>query len=400
MLALLKDRTFLLLEARGTAANVGYSVYLGTVLWLSFELTGGIFLAGIVVGLETAVYALTFLAGPLVDRVLDKRSVYLIAYPIQAGAALGLGVAYLAHALTVPLLLLLVVLLAVLWDFTWAADMAATRLLFGSDRLFAVSGLGTALGGAADVAMYLLAGLTLAVLGIAGGSLLYASLLGAGAVAAAFLAIPTPRAFRGTYAQALSQGWSMYRGPSGRPLRHLAAFQLVFGFFTPAPLLLLTLLVGAGLAGSQGAFATLYVAYLVGGIVVGLVLGHANPRKRVGALAVAGLAGLGLALGAAALAVGDLPLGLVLWGVIGGAATARTTAVALFVQGRFAPEMLGRLSANNYVFNGVAGAAGAVAFGELSTVLTPLSLTWIAVVGLLAAAGFGLALPEMRRLAF
>jgi len=50
LLPLLKSRTFLLLQARGTAAGVGYTVYLATVLWLSFRLTNGIFLAGVVVG--------------------------------------------------------------------------------------------------------------------------------------------------------------------------------------------------------------------------------------------------------------------------------------------------------------------------------------------------------------
>ena len=188
---------------------MGYTVYLATVLWLSSRLTNGIFLAGVVVGVETAVYTLTFVVGPLVDRIGDKRWVYVVCYPIQAVASLALGLTYVFGLLTIPLLLVIVVLLAALWDFTWAADSAATRLLFSKDRLFAVTGLGTAIGGGVDIAMSFTAGLTIALFGVAGGSYLYAGLLAVGAGFAFLLPIPTPNAKRPAYRTGFLEGWAL-----------------------------------------------------------------------------------------------------------------------------------------------------------------------------------------------
>src|SRR2546426_7987195 len=144
---LLRNRTFLLFQARGTLSNVSYTVYLGTILWLTYLLSGGIFLAGIVIGLQTVVFTLTFLISPLVDRLYDKRWVFILCYPLQTALALVLALTYARGVLTVPILFVLVFLLAVLWDFTEAADETTTRLLFGKDNLFVISGLGSAIGG-------------------------------------------------------------------------------------------------------------------------------------------------------------------------------------------------------------------------------------------------------------
>src|SRR5207253_9798923 len=70
---LLRNRTFLLFQARGTLSNVSYTLYVGTILWLTYRLSGGIFLSGVVIGVQTLVFTLTFLISPLVDRLYDKR---------------------------------------------------------------------------------------------------------------------------------------------------------------------------------------------------------------------------------------------------------------------------------------------------------------------------------------
>jgi hypothetical protein len=400
LLPLLRSRTFLLLQARGTAAGVGYTVYLATVLWLSFRLTGGIFLAGVVVGVETAVYTLTFLVGPLVDRVGDKRWVYVVCYPVQAVASLVLGLTYVLGLLSVPLLLAIVVLLAALWDFTWAADAAATRLLFGKDRLFAISGLGTAIGGGVDIAMYFTAGLTIALFGVAGGSYLYAGLLAVGAAFAFLLPIPTPNVSRHAYLTGFIEGWTLYRGKGGKALRHLAVLQSAYGFFVPAPLLLLTLYVGRFFSSSQVAFAGFYVAYLVGGILIGIVLGVLNPRRLVGLTGNLALFATGAVLIVAEFVSGSVLASAAVWFFVGVASTARVNAFWNYMQGGFAPEVLARISANNYLFTGVTSTAGAFAIGALSTVWSPAALTWLTALGFVGCAGIGLVLQGTRTLAF
>ncbi|MGP8158751.1 MAG: hypothetical protein ACLPWO_03985 [Thermoplasmata archaeon] len=400
LLPLLRSRTFLLLQARGTAAGVGYTVYLATVLWLSFRLTNGIFLAGIVVGVETGVYTLTFLVGPLVDRITDKRWVYVVCYPIQAVASLALGLTYVFGFLTIPLLLAIVVLLAALWDFTWAADSAATRLLFSKDRLFAVTGLGTAIGGAVDIAMYFTAGLTIALFGVAGGSYLYAGLLAVGAGFAFLLPIPTSNARKSAYLAGFLEGWALYKGASGKPLRHLAILQSAYGFFIAAPVLLLTLYVGRFFSGSQVTFAGFYVAYLVGGIIIGIVLGKLNPRRLVGLVGNVALLSTGAVLILVELVTGSAVASAAAWFLIGVATAARITAFSNYLQGGFAPEVLARISANNYLFTGITSTAGAFAIGALSTIWSPAALTEITAVGFVGCAAIGILLQGTRTLAF
>ncbi len=397
---LLRSRAFVLLQARQNAAGIGYTVYLATILWLTYRLTDGIFLAGVVVGVETAVYSLTFLAGPLVDRVRDKRWVFLVCYPIQAAASVALGLTYVFGILTVPILLGLVVLLALLWDFTWAADSAATRLLFSKDQLFAISGLGTAIGGIVDIAMYFTAGVTIAVFGVAGGSYLYAALLAAGAGLALLLSIPTPDASAASYWAVFLEGWDFFRGEGGRPLRHLAILQFTYGFFTAAPMLLLTLYAGRFFASSQGTYAELYVAYLVGGIVIGIALGRLNPRGEVGSVGVLALLSTGVALIAAEFTAGLVTASLVVWFLVGVTVTSRLTAFANYLQGRFPPEVLARISGNNFLFTGISAAAGAFAIGALSTVWSPAALTNLVALGFLGSAALGYFLSGTRTLGY
>src|SRR5207253_7283007 len=106
---LLPNRTFLLFQARGTLSNVSYTLYVGTILWLTYRLSGGIFLSGVVIGVQTLVFTLTFLISPLVDRLYDKRWVFVLCYPVQTALALVLALTY-AGVLTIPILVAIVVL--------------------------------------------------------------------------------------------------------------------------------------------------------------------------------------------------------------------------------------------------------------------------------------------------
>ncbi len=397
---LLRDRAFLLFQARTTVAGVGYTVYLATILWLSYELTHGVFLAGLLIAVETAVYTLTFLVSPFVDRVRDKRRVFVACYPLQAAAAFVLGLSFELHRLSPALLVGVVVALAALWDVAWAADQTTARILFGKDRLFAVAGVGGAVGGAIDIVTYVFAGATIAVFGAAGGSYLYAGLLAGAAGLAVLLPIRMTETARAAYLASFREGWTHFRGTAGRALRQLAIVELLVGFFSSGPLLLLTLYVARFFSGSQGTYAGWYVAYLVGGILLGLALGYANPRSRVGALTLLATAGSGAALFAVALARDSFAAEAALWFLVGGVSTVRSTSLANYLQGRFSPELLARIAGNNYVFSGAGAAAGALTIGALSVVLPPVPLTGVVAVGFLGCAAVGVGLPEVRRLGY
>src|SRR5439155_350122 len=113
----------------------------------------------VVIGVQTLVFTLTFLISPLVDRLYDKRWVFILCYPVQTALALVLALTYAVGVLSIPILVAIVVLLAVLWDFTEAADETTTRLLFGKENLLVIAGLGAAIGVWVNTAIYLLGGL-------------------------------------------------------------------------------------------------------------------------------------------------------------------------------------------------------------------------------------------------
>ncbi len=397
---LLRNRTYLLWQSRVTLNGVGYAIYVGTLLWLTYTLSGGILLSGVVIAVQTVVFTLTFLVSPLVDRLYDKRWIFVVCYPIQAGLAAILGVTYALKALTLPALLGIVILLAILWDFTEAADETTTRLLFGKDHLFMVSGLGSAIGGSVDIAMYFAGGLAIAVFGAPGGAALLAGLLAVAALLAVLIPIPTPKAKPQSWWSGLKEGWKLFRGDTGRALRQLSLQQFVLGFFVSAPTLLMTLYVGRFFAASQSAYASLYVAYLVGGIIIGLVLGQTNPRRYIGPIVVGSTFVMGFLLLGAEIAVASLVLSLLAWFVMGVANTARNTSTWIYVQGRFDAQVLARVTMNLYLFMGVASAIGAFAVGALSTAWSTQLLTWFVALGLIGAASLGIALPETRRLSY
>ena len=93
-------------------------------------------------------------------------------------------------------------------------------------------------------------------------------------------------------------------------------------------------------------------------------------------------------------------LSLVVWFVVGAANTARVQGTWTYVQGRFEPGVLARVTMNVYLFTGVASAIGAIVIGSLSTVWDPAMLTDLVSFGFIGSAVLGLALPETRALAF
>jgi hypothetical protein len=398
--ALLRDRTFILFQARGTANNVAYSVYVGIILWVSYRLTGGILWSGVVIGVQTVVFTLTFLISPLVDRLYDKRWVFVACYPMQAALALVLGLTYATGALTIPLLLTIVVFLAVLYDFTEAADETTTRLLFGRDHLFIVSGIAAAIGGGISITLYFTAGAILALFGTIGGAFLLAGLLVAGTALAVSVSIPTPTTTYQSWWNGLREGWALFRGTEGRPLRQLAILQFVVGFFLAGPALLLTLYVGQFFQASQATYAAFYAAFLIGGIAIGLLLGHTNPRGLIGAVIISSMLVIGLAVLGAQLAIASVSVSTVVWFVVGVASTARNQSTWTYLQGRFEPQVLARVSMNIFLFTGVSSALGAFVIGALSTAWSPQDITLLVGIGFIGSAGLGVVLPEMRRLAF
>ncbi|MCI4351605.1 MAG: hypothetical protein L3K15_08875 [Thermoplasmata archaeon] len=396
---LLRNRRFLWYFFQGSSSGVGYAIYAITVPFLAYRITGGFLLPGAVLFVEYLAYSLTFLLGPVVDRAHNKRTILLASYPAMAVIALALGLTFSLGALTPALLLLLVAALSILWDLPWMVGQAAPAWLLPPDALFRSQGLLGVLGGGVELLGYAGGGILLAAAASGTAMYLYAGLLVLATVCSIPLSLTPHRDESTTLRSSFRAGWKMLAGAAGRPLRELAGFSVLRDFFLAAPTLLAVLL-APHFAHPAAAYSTMFVGYIAGWILGGLVLGRWNPRSFVGPLLLAttGAAGALLALGY--LATPDLAAVVTVWFLTGMVGAGYLGTKYAYLQGTIPSSALARVIANLYLFSGVASAAGGLALGALATT-EPLGL-WVVVVsvGSVAAAVIGANFRSLRRLAY
>jgi len=397
---LLSNRRYLLYLGTSSCAGAGYAVYSVAVLFLAYGLTGNLLVAGLVLGIEYGVYTGTFLIAPLVDRARDKRTVLLVAYPIQAAAALALALELRAGTLTVPVLLGLVFVLALLWDFVWAVFMVSPRVVLPTRQLYLADGFSSALSVGTQIGGYSGGGALLYFVGPAGGAAAYAVLLLLALALAVPLSLAIERAPTASVRATFRQGWEAFRGVAGRPLRQLAAVETWYGFFVALPPLLITAIAYERFPHPASVYGVLVTVYALGGSGSGIVVGHFNPRRAVGTILV-----LAPLLGGAALLLlvplsgAAIATALLLAG-IGAAISMRYTAKYAWVQGSYPPETLARMSANLYLFTGVAGTLAVLSVGTLASGIGLPGFAALVGGGFLAAAALAAALPALRRMRF
>ena len=397
---LLGNRPFLLMETSGALAGAGYAVYSVSVLFLAYGLTGSLLLVGAVLFLEYGVYTATFLVAPLVDRARDKRTVLLVCYPIQAAAAAGLALALRFGELSVPLLLALVLVLSILWDLVWVVFMIAPRIVVETRQLFVADGLASVLSVGSTVGGYAGGGALLYFVGPYGGASAYAVLLAAALVAALPVSLRIAPAARERLWESFVRGWDAFRGDTGRAMRRLAAVEAFSGIFVAIPVLIVTAIAYQRFSHPAAVYGALATAFTLGGSFAGIAVGHFNPRRSVGWLLAVSpvVAGVGLL----ALAVAP-PSELLLGGILAGvsaALAARFTAKYSWVRAVSTPEALGRLTANLYLFTGVAGAAAVALAGAFAGRLTLTDLELFDGIGLVAAGVIVVGLRPLRTLSY
>jgi hypothetical protein len=332
--------------------------------------------------------------------VRNQRTIFVASFPIQAAAAAVIGIGALHGFLTTPLLYGLVAVLAVLWDMTWAAANAAPGVLLTPSEQFAAAGVAGALGGGLTIVGFAIGGALLLLVGAAGGMLLYAGLLAAAAVLALPLKVSPPRSTEPSFGASFREGWRIVLGGVGRPLLQLASIDSVCGFLTWASPLLITVLATESYHGSTLGYAALFVADVIGGVIAGLLLGRWNPRGRVGLVLGIALVASGVSYMLTVALPALLVLGAVAWFAVGFAGTTYLNTKYAFYRSAVAPEQIGRLVSNMYVFPGVAGSVGALVISSAAEGAAPLVLGLGIGVGFLAAGVAAFALPAIRGMRF
>lgn len=398
--SLLANRRFRYYFLSQAVGDSGYAVYAIAVVWLALSVSHSLFVAGIVVGVEFGIYAMSFLAGPIVDRARDLRTVLLVGYPAQGAVAAILGALDSSGALTVPVLLGLVVLLSASWCFTWTATNAIVPRIVREEDLFRANGLTSAVSGGNQVAGYAAGAALILLVGPGGGLYLYAALN----VAAALLALPV-RAPSGPtggglgFLGELREGWRYLAGhPASRDLIGFSALQ---GFFSPAATLLIALYASALFAAPARSYGILFTAYSVGGVIGSLGLGQLNPRRRLFAILASVTLAEGIAIAASTLAAPQILPSVATWFLVGAIDVAFYVVTIVYFQATAPAPLLGRTLSNAYLFRGGSRAMGAVVVGAIAALLAPAQVGGVVASGFVLVAGVALlAFPRLRSLAF
>ncbi len=396
----LRSRKFVLYLGMTAADNVGYSLSIVAMLWLAYQAAGDLLAASIVLVLQSLLYACTFLFGPLVDRARDKRTVFVTSYAVQAVAAVALAWLNGIGALSLAALFGLVAVIAVAQDVSWAGTNVAPRLLLSRDEMFAAQGLSGAVSGGNAIIGYAVGATLLLVAGVEGTLATYAVLLVLATLLAVPLSIPSASREREAFGRSFRNGWArLAEGPS-RPLIQFALVDTVRGFWINAPALLITLLANAVFPDAALSYGALFVAMVLGEVSADLVLGHWNPRHLVGPILLATMFATAGALLLAVLFPPFLLASVAAWFVVGFLIEAYYDAKYAYLRAAVAPEALGRVTANLYLFPGITSAVGAVALGVLAEGATPALLGAVASAGFLTAGVLGIVLPTFRAMRY
>jgi hypothetical protein len=399
--SLLRNRRFRYYWLSQAAGDAGYAVYAISIVWLGYRLSGSALVVGVLLGVEFAVYAVSFLAGVIIDRVRDLRNVLLVGYPLQAAGAFALGTLLLLGVLTVPVLLVLVTLISLVWDFTWTANNAIPPTLVDHSELLRANSLVSAVTGGNQIAGYAIGGTLLLFVGPATGQFLYGALNLLAALLAVGIAVPTRARSFGGFVEGLREGFLYLFRKELVPIRHLAFFGCLTGVLSLAPPLLITLLSGSRYPLPAETYGLLFTAYAAGGVGGSLLLGQWNPRGRLALVLFGATVMEGVLVLVAVLAVPGLVPSSLTWLGVGMTDVTFWTVLLAYLQARVPRPLLARTITNAYLFRGSGRAAGVVLLGALGTLLLPTSLA-VLVGGLfllVAAAGW-LVLPALRELAY
>jgi hypothetical protein len=400
--ALLRNRPYVAYLVAAALGDAGYAIYALGITWLTLEVSGSAFVTALVLALEFGVYALSFVAGPFVDRIADLRTVLLIGYPLQAVFAGAIGFLAVENELTVPLLFALVAVLSLTWDFTWTASQAIPPRLLRRGELFHGGGLAGAISGGNAIAGYSAGGALLLIVGSPGaGMLLYGAFNAAAAVATLWVHAPLAERPTQSLAEEMREGWRYVASTRDPPIPSLLGWSTAQALFSAASVLLLTLTARNSFSDPSFAYGILFTAFAIGGIAGSLALGAVSPRRWVGpTLAIATVLDGGL-LVLALHAAPSLALSVPAWAMVGFADGAFYSVLLVFLQATTPTRLIGRVTSNAYLFRGTSRAAGVVLLGAMAAFLT------VPTIGLLVGIfflGVGLGapavFPTLRRLSF
>ncbi|TGA97642.1 MFS transporter [Sporolactobacillus shoreae] len=164
MASLYQNKNFVLLFSGRLISNMGDSLYYIAAMWLAYDLGGSSFYSGLAGFLTLLPEFFSFLAGPIVDRVVLKK-VLIVPNLVQGILVLLVPLLYLLHLLTVTGVLVIMPLIAMFDLFPFPAENALIPKLISEKYLVkANSAMSFAYQGT-DLVFSSLGGILIAVIG-------------------------------------------------------------------------------------------------------------------------------------------------------------------------------------------------------------------------------------------
>ena len=350
---LLSNKRYLVYGTKISFTNFGYTLYMITVPAYSFLFSGSIIFTGLALFIEYGIYALTFLAGPIVDRVQDKRLV-IIGSEIAIGiTSLVFGYMIRYRAVTPASFLFIIGIIAVAWDLIWTADWTVLPVIVGEDDLPRANGYMTALGNSHVVAGLGIGGFLFVVLGPYSSMIVYALCMFSAGILTFFIPVIVKKE-DWKHSEGLASGWR-YVFKENRLLLKLSIVLAFFSFFAIEPQLGIT---DAFAPISTLLYSLMFSLYYTGAIISGIIFGKIYHRLNLPKT----MALLFLISGVLFITSSNLAgiewLDAISWMLLGFTFSAYVTLYGSYLQLVSAKEMLGRAASNLYTFRGVSSAAG------------------------------------------
>ncbi|WP_393971115.1 MFS transporter [Oxyplasma meridianum] len=337
------NRSFNLYLSRVAFTSLAFSLYSIFIPIFAYTYSGNLIFTGLVLFAQYGVYSLSFLAGPIVDRVRNKRIIFVMSY--STIAALWAFMAEMVHlkSLSPEILIGVVIAIAFADNFAWTTGHIILPMLVNKSDFFKANGYVRLISGSHEVGGLALAGVILIYPGDVYSILLYSAAMWC----AAFISLHIPlytgnRESEGN--EGLAEGWK-YLARNYKPMILTAIYLSLISFFGLAPALLI-------LNGTSGSFwyIVLYAAFMVGGIIAGPLLGILNMRKRVGLGIVTSAMSYAFLIMASsylfAVPIFEIPV----WMVAGISLDTCITLFNVYLQGTVKREFLGRSASSLYTF--------------------------------------------------
>ena len=370
---IVRNGNFIRFWLANITSDMGYGLFELAIVWLALSTTGSPLFAGTVLFVEFATYSLTFVVGPVIDASADKKKFVTWLFPVQAILAILLTFAVLTHVVSVPLILLVVFLMALLWDFPWLAYSVILPLIIRREQLLRANSLMMAVGGGSGVLINAMGGVALAVVGVGGASAIYATSFLLATVLMLSVSVPGVEVSgvrsSGT-ASKLVEGWRELVSGERRDLRAFFYLSGVQGFFSIAPFLLIAVISAFYIGGGNGAlnFGLFNAALFAGGFTGNFIYGRINPSGRLGISLMIATLLEGVLLSMSPLVLGSLPALYALWFFVGSVDPLFYTGYSAFIQATVETGMLGRMKGNIYLFRGIGRGTGNVVLGGIIAV--------------------------------